>query len=207
MNDRDPLQAAVTALAGEVERLTRQLAEVKTDAAQAGQTAEAAHRALIDIVDRVADLANQHTGQVAEQTDQPTGPTSWLTITDPDQRQTVMADLVDWMQRVYIHYPDSPASLGECWQLHPAAVEELLALKAAWHAAYAAGTPAYRAIDWHDRHLPGTQHRLHTMLADCSQAAHQPGGRAHHPDLTVPTATLDAAAARITTGEPVSCSR
>lgn len=180
MNDRDPLRVAVTALAGEVERLTRQLDQVKTDADQAGRTAEAAHRALVDIVDRVADLANQHTtGQASEQPDQPTGPTSWLTLTDPDQRHTVMADLVDWMQRVYIHYPASPASLGECWQLHPAAVEELLALKAAWHAAYNPDTTAYRAIDWHDRHLPGTQHRLHIMLADCSQAAHRPGGRAH----------------------------
>lgn len=181
MNDRDPLQAAVTALASEVERLTRQLAEVKTDAAQAGQTAEAAHRALIDIVDRVADLANQPI-EPPGQSGQETQPLSWLTLTDPDQRQTVMADLIDWMQRVYIHYPASAASLSDCWQLHPTAVEELLALKAAWHAAYNPDTTAYRAIDWHDRHLPGAQHRLHTTLADCSQAAHQPGGRANKPD-------------------------
>lgn len=189
MSNPDQLDHAVSALAAEVERLTRRLDQAEAEAATARETAEHAHRVLVDLVDRVADLADTTTTTNHEQgAGNPAGaPTSWLTLDDPDTAQTIMTQLVDWLGKVYIHYPGAADSLGECWPRHPAVIEELLALQAAWHAAYTSpDATAQRAIDWHDRHLPGTQRRLRATLADCSEAAHQPGGRADQSAPVVP---------------------
>lgn len=135
-------------------------------------------------------LADQ-TSQTPQQPGHATGaPVSWLTIDDTDTARTLLADLVDWLTRVYAHYPAAVDALGECWPWHPTAVEELLALRAGWHAAYTSpDATAARALDWHDRHLPGTLRRLRAALADCSQPAHQPGGRADHLCPTIPATT------------------
>src|SRR5690606_15261297 len=87
-------------------------------------------------------------------------------------------------------------SLGECWPRHPAAIEELMALRAGWLAAYTGpDASAIRALDWHDRALPGVQRRLRALLGDCSLAAHRPGGRADQirPQLPVTSAVDDVA--------------
>lgn len=182
--------AALAALASEVERLSRQVAAQQDDLRQAQQTAEHAHRVLVDIVDRVQAIADQQptaTSPPAAGGGPSTGPVSWLTLEDPDQARTLLHQLADWLAQVYIHYPGATNSLGECWPWHPNVVEELLALKAAWHAAYDDPTaPPHRALDWHDRALPATIHHLNTTLGDCSQPAHQPGGRADRPPPTVP---------------------
>lgn len=132
-------------------------------------------------MDRVKAIADRHTASTGS--DPAAGaPVSWLTITDPAAARVALAELADWLTRVYLYYPGSLDSLGECWPWHPAAVEELLALRGSWLAAYASpdATPA-RALDWHDRHdrhLPGVHRRLRATLGDCSLTAHRRGGRA-----------------------------
>lgn len=186
--DLTALHKALTALAAEVERHTRQLAEQRAAVARAQESADHAHRVLVDIVDRVKDLADKIT-TCASRGPQAVAPTAWLTIEDENTAKAALAELVDWLQRVYIHYPGSEESLGECWLWHPAAIEELMALRAAWLAAYTGpDASAARAIDWHDRHLPGVQRRLRAALADCSLAAHRPGGRADLPRPNIPAA-------------------
>jgi hypothetical protein len=182
------LQAAVAALAAQVERQARQLAEQRAVTERAQESADQAHRVLVDIVDRVKEIADRPAPAGPETA----APVSWLTIEDHAAAHAALSNLVDWLQRVYVHYPGAADSLGECWPWHPTAVEELLALRAAWHAAYTNpdATPA-RAIDWHDRHLSGVTRRLRATLCDCSIAAHRPGGRADHTRPRVPA--VDAA--------------
>ena len=189
--DADQLQTTLAALAAQVERLQRQLDTQQQQITHAQESADHAHRVLVDIVDRVKAIAD-HTARQQPAT-KPAGPVSWLTIEDTDAARTLLADLVDWLTRVYAHYPGAVDALGECWPYHPTAVEELLALRAGWHAAYTSpDATAARALDWHDRHLSGTLRRLRAALADCSLPAHQPGGRADQPRPTIPaTGHLD----------------
>lgn len=190
--DADQLNTILAALAAQIERLQRRLDTQQQQIKQTQETAEQTHRVLVDIVDRVQDLAN-HTTHGRRQPGASTAgaPVSWLTINDPATARTLLADLVDWLNRVYTHYPGAVDALGECWHHHPNAIEELLALRAAWHAAYTSPDAApTRAIDWHDRHLPGVIHRLRATLGNCSLPAHQPGGRANQPRPAIP-ATYD----------------
>jgi hypothetical protein len=182
----DQLQSTLGALASEVERLQRRLEAQQAEVTQAQQSADHAHRVLIDIVDRVKDLADQQTP--AQQPDAAAGaPVSWLTIEDAAAARVALGDLVDWLTHVYANYPGAVEALGECWPWHPAAVEELMALRAGWLAAYTGpDATAARALDWHDRHLPGVQRRLRAALADCSTAAHHRGGRADQLRPTIP---------------------
>ncbi len=51
-------------------------------------------------------------------------------------------------------------SLQACWHRHEDVLDELTALRAAWHAAYlSTAAPATAAIEWHDRWLPGCMAR------------------------------------------------
>jgi hypothetical protein len=54
-----------------------------------------------------------------------------------------------------------------CWFLHPVAVEELTALMVAWKAAYSQKqtAPSDSPVNWHDRWLWPTLHRLNVQLA------------------------------------------
>jgi hypothetical protein len=185
-------QAALAALAGEVEALRRQVDIQQRDLVQAQESADHAHRVVVEIVDRVKAIADRQAAQ--NERDPAVGaPISWLSIEDPASARLALGELADWLTRVYVHYPGSIDSLGECWPWHPAAVEELLALRGAWLAAYTSpDASAARAVDWHDRHLPGVQRRLRTALGDCSLAAHHRGGRADQLRPTIPAvAALD----------------
>jgi hypothetical protein len=94
------------------------------------------------------------------------------------RRPDALTELGGWLDEVFVEYPDAVDTLGDCWPCHPWVVEELLALKAAWHEAYeserASGS---KAVDWHDRHRPGAVTRISRALSACSAAAHRPGGR------------------------------
>ena len=99
---------------------------------------------------------------------------AWLVAEDTDQARDDLTDLVDWLDRVYVRYPD--ASLVSCWAWHPAVVEELWWLRCAHHDAYTGPHASYtRAGDWHDRQRPGVAKRLRTWLRDCDLARHQQG--------------------------------
>lgn len=189
MSDTTTRPADLAALAAELERLTRRVDALAGEVDNAHQNADQAHRVIVDVADRLTDLANQHTstGTGTGEADQPPQVPAWLTVTDADTAAAMLADLVDWLGRVFVHYPGAADALGECWPWHPAVVEELHTLRLTWHAAHHGPTASARAAaDWHDRYLPGTIRRLRTTLGDCSRTAHQPGERAHRPAPDVP---------------------
>lgn len=99
---------------------------------------------------------------------------AWLLAEDTDQAREDLADLVDWLDRVYLRYPD--AALVSCWLWHPAVVEELWWLRCAHHDAYQGPPASYtRAGDWHDRQRPGVTKRIRAWLRDCDLPRHHPG--------------------------------
>lgn len=118
---------------------------------------------------------------------------SWLLISDPELAVTMLADLVEWLDRVYLRFPNT--ELGACWLWHPHVIEELLWLRCAHADAYGSETGSWlRAGDWHDRQRPGVVRRVREALSKCDLSLHEPG-RPHGHALAV--APLVAHAAQI----------
>lgn len=105
----------------------------------------------------------------------------WLTIDNQEQAQQILAELVEWLEAVYLRYPGGEqnpgAYLTDCWLWHPSVVEELLACRGAWYAAYEGERVSARAVaDWHDRDRPGTARRVKDELGGCSLTRHKADG-------------------------------
>lgn len=160
--DGDP---RVAALGRENERLSRRVAR-----------AEALTRELHTMVGELADQitalaeAEHDNGEDEQQQVLP----SWLAVDDDEAARALLADLCDWIGRVYRHYPGG--ALPSCWLWHPAAVEELLWLRHAHRTAYEGRAASWRDIgDWHDRQRPGVTRRLAEALRSCELSRHLEG--------------------------------
>jgi hypothetical protein len=84
-------------------------------------------------------------------------------------------DFVGWVNTRYL-LPERLA-VKPCWYRHPAAVEELTALMAAWRAAYhGSDRPRDDMAAWHDRWLWPTLQRLeqHAGWRNCTRAHEHP---------------------------------
>ena len=177
------MSPAAEALAGQLDALSRQLRLHGEDLVTVRALAEAATRVLDDLVERIDQV--EHTASTAATrlaehlAAGDRNPRCWSWLAEPDPKAVVR--LADWMGRVLLHYPTTPAALSPCWPWHPWAVEELLALHRSWTEAYIGATASgLRAVDWHERHRPGVLTRIGRTLADCDLAAHHPGARADH---------------------------
>ncbi len=121
------------------------------------------------------------------------GVRAWLLADDPQQSLEDLADLVGWLDRVYLAYPD--AHLPTCWLWHPAVVEELWWLRCAHADAYHSETGSWlRAGDWHDRQRPNVVRRVRAAVNTCELSEHRPGYPGARASLGAP---LTSAAALI----------
>ena len=78
------------------------------------------------------------------------------------QAAALCRELADWLTWLHSRYPLAE-TIPACWWRHPEIVEELTAAHAAWKAAYTSpGASPYAPGEWHDRWLPGLEHRLAT---------------------------------------------
>jgi hypothetical protein len=70
---------------------------------------------------------------------------------------SLLWELAGWVDEVLREcYPEAVKDLGSCWYRHLDIVNELIALRSAWLAAYQdKAASATAAIEWHDRWLPG----------------------------------------------------
>jgi hypothetical protein len=163
----------LTALGRDVERTSRRLGALET--------------MLADLAADVAAL-----GEHLAQADAADRMRSWLAAGGPAGAAELLTDLIDWLDRVYLHYPGpggGPGWLPSCWLWHPWAVEELLWLRHAHHAAYDGPRAAWaKAADWHERMRPGVAARLAAALGSCELSLHT------RPDATSPGVPLAAAA-------------
>lgn len=173
---------AVVALAREVEQLRRRFAQLDAVVSEAQRMAEAAHRVLPELADRVAAVTRERV-ELDGRLDGNQASPSWLVNQQPE----LLARLRDWLQQVLIHYPDTAQALGPCWPHHAWIVEELLALRAAWLEAYEGDRAGgFRAVDWHDRLRTAVMERIGQCTAGCSIEAHRPGGRLAGPTRCLP---------------------
>lgn len=120
----------------------------------------------------VADRAPAPGGG-ASAANEPAHVRSWLLAagTDSERLPDDLADLVAWLDLVYLRFPD--ALLTACWLWHPSVVEELWWLRHAHADAYDADTGSWlRVGDWHDRQRPGVARRIREVLSRCDLSLH-----------------------------------
>lgn len=154
---------AVAGLAREVEALRRALDPLRELPVRLGELA-----ALVaQLAETTAATAGTAAGVSAP---------SWLDLpADVPTALAVLAELITWIEVVYLRYSDAAQSLPDCWLWHPDVVEELLWLMHAWLAAYRdQDAPVSLAGDWHDRYRPGVVRRINTTAGRCSLENHQP---------------------------------
>jgi len=112
--------------------------------------------------------------------------TPWLLDEDPAHAEAELTDLADWVDRVYLWYPD--ADLPSCWASHPAAVTELQWLRHCHRIVHEGEAASWRAVgEWHERLRPGVVRRL-TATASCDLSRH--GDRPRRAAPAVPVAAV-----------------
>lgn len=158
-----PVQAvgeSLAALAAQVADLRSQIALISQRLDRAGVRED------VDLVARFEELS----GTVATALDAvasrgPAAP-SWIGL-DHDTYRSRLAELRRWADTVlrqnYCGY-----ELRDCWPRHIHAIWELSTLAAEWHHTYSGGRPELaRALEFHDRWLPGTMRRISAITGQC----------------------------------------
>jgi hypothetical protein len=108
----------------------------------------------------------------------PRGPAApcWIGL-DAARYTTQLAELRQWADTV-LHREYDGYQLRTCWPNHPHAIWELSTLAAEWHRTYSRNRPDLdRALEFHDRWLPGTMRRIADITRRCNPecAARQSG--------------------------------
>jgi hypothetical protein len=166
----------VVALARELERTTRRVGEL-----------DQLVRGLADQLASFATPPADLPPGAGEAGDPPPAVRAWLQSTDPDTGLVDLTELIDWLDQVYLAYPD--AVLPACWLWHPAVVEELWWLRCAHVEAYHPKIGTWlRVGDWHDRQRPNAAGRIRKAVHGCELALHTPGGRRAQPQTRAPLA-------------------
>jgi hypothetical protein len=201
-DQKDPGTAALAAVAGlarSVETLTRDVAAMKTGLQQAASKTAVARlndtvaslgntvTSFEDLLTRLAAGARKAAGSSDGSDAEPVR--SWLRLPEHDETavQTVLSELLPWMETTYLRYATARETLPPCWLWHPEIVEELLWLMDAWTTAYEGDEASNKLVgDWHDRQRPGVTRRIGEYAPACDVLAHRDaaGQRA----LTVPLA-------------------
>jgi hypothetical protein len=120
----------------------------------------------LDLAARFDQLA--HTVADALEAAAPRGPAApyWIGL-DRDTYHARLADLRHWADTVLrTHY--GSYELRDCWPRHIQAIWELSTLAAEWHRTYSGTRPDLaRALEFHDRWLPGTMRRITDITRTC----------------------------------------
>jgi len=154
------LGESLAALAVQVADLRGQVAQTNERLDRAGLHGD------LDLVARLEELAQI----VANALDAaaPRGPAVpfWLGL-NRQAFDAQLAELRRWADTVLRqHY--AGYELRDCWPNHIHAIWELSTLAAAWHHAYGGQRPDLgRALEFYDRWLPGTMHRIEGMTRGC----------------------------------------
>ncbi len=154
------LGESLAALARQVAALRGQIGAINERLDQAGL-----HDGL-NLAARFEELAQTVTGTLEAAA--PRGPTApyWIGL-DRDTYHARLADLRRWTDTVLRqHY--GGYELRDCWPRHLHAIWELSTLAAEWHHVYGGPRPDLaRALEFHDRWLPGTMRRITDITRQC----------------------------------------
>ena len=156
----DALGESLAALAVQVAALRGQIHAINSRLDQAGL-----HDGL-DLAARFEELARTVADTL--ETAAPRGPAapSWIGL-DRATYHARLADLRRWADTVLRqHY--GGYELRDCWPRHLHAIWELSTLAAEWHRVYTGPRPDLaRALEFYDRWLPGTMHRIADITRAC----------------------------------------
>ena len=165
------LGESLAALAGQVAALRGQVTLLSQRLDRAGIVGD------LDLAARFEELA-QITTDALDAT-APRGPAApcWIGL-DRQAYAAQLDELRQWTDTVFRrHY--GGYELRDCWPGHIHAVWELSTLAAAWHHAYGGPRPDLgRALEFHDRWLPGTMRRIaditRACVPECAMRRHRP---------------------------------
>jgi hypothetical protein len=155
----------------DIDRHDHEIQALQQAVAKSQETGDSAHRAIV----KLAQIRVTPTAAAAASvtpTDEPAEDAiAWLTLDDAAAAAEILAGLEEWLAAVYCHYPDG--ELQDCWRRHGSVVEELLALRDAYAAAWSGetGSPTLR-MDWHARHRPDAAKRVNETLRSCRIERH-----------------------------------
>ncbi len=154
------LGESLAALAAQVADLRGKIHAITAQLDQAGLRGD------LDLAARFEDLAK--TVADALEVAAPRSPTApyWIGL-DHDTYQAQLGDLRRWTDTV-LRKQYSGYELSDCWLRHTHAIWELSTLAAQWHHTYREPRPDLaRALEFHDRWLPGTMRRITNITRDC----------------------------------------
>jgi hypothetical protein len=87
---------------------------------------------------------------------------------DPQDHTSQLAELRRWADTILLREYGG-YQLPSCWASHPHAIWELSTLAAEWHRTYSRKRPDLdRALEFHDRWLPGTMRRITDITRRCN---------------------------------------
>jgi hypothetical protein len=165
------LGESLAALAVQVAALRGQIAQVNQRLDRAGLRGD------LDLAARFEELAQ--TVADALDTAAPRGPAAptWIGL-DRQAHEAQLGELRQWADTV-LRWHYGGYELRDCWPGHLHAIWELSTLAAAWHHAYDAPRPDLaRALEFHDRWLPGTMRRIahitRTCVPECTMRRRRP---------------------------------
>jgi hypothetical protein len=155
-----PAGDTIAALAVQVAALRGQVRLIFARLDKAGFTGD------LNLADRFAELARTVTKALDTAPHGPAAP-YWIGL-DPHARAEQLTGLRQWadtvLRREYGGY-----QLSTCWANHPHAIWELSTLAAEWHRTYDRERPDLdRALEFHDRWLPGTMRRIADITRRCN---------------------------------------
>ena len=162
-----PAEPSPRALGESLAALAVQLADLRGQVRAINERlGQAGLRPGLDLAARFEDLAQ--TVADALEAAAPRGPAApyWIGL-DRDTYHTRLADLRRWADTVLRqHY--GGYELRDCWPRHIHAIWELSTLAAEWHRIYRGTRPDLaRALEFHDRWLPGTMRRITGITGRC----------------------------------------
>ena len=92
------------------------------------------------------------------------------------ERLDQLTQWLEWANATFLpaRTPSRSRPVPDCWRNHPGVVEELLALHAAWVAAYTTTDPNDTMIAWHDRWVEPCMTRVYSTyaLSSCLETGH-----------------------------------
>jgi hypothetical protein len=169
-NQPDPsLSGATTAaLAAQIAALGGQVAALKTRLDN-----EVIGKQLVALAEikrlrsKVTELAQAESE--TRDSDRQHGPAApyWIGLS-PQDHAAQLAELTQWADTI-LRREFGSYQLAACWANHPHAIWELSTLAAEWHRTYSRKQPSLdRALEFHDRWLPGTMRRIADITRRCS---------------------------------------
>jgi hypothetical protein len=172
-----PGDTATAALAAQVAALRGQVRLIFARLDKAGLTED------LNLADRLAELARTVTQALDTPPRGPAAP-CWIGLSPQDHaaRLTALRQWADTiLRREYGGY-----QLPGCWANHPHAIWELSTLAAEWHRTYSRKQPSLdRALEFHDRWLPGTMRRVADITRRCNPEC---AARGHRGTAAPPSA-------------------